>query len=418
MTSRRRERPLRVLELLTSTSVGGGPAHVYDLVTRLPGSEFTPIIGAPRDGPYFDRFLAAGVETQELSLNRMRPWTLGQAIRLIHASRADLVHTHGKGAGLYGRLAARWAGVPAVHTFHGIHYLGYGLGVGSAYLSLERMLSRMTHVVINVSRSQAEEGAALRLTRPGQGVVVVNGVNVAHVRRLAGERPISRASLGLAEDNLVLGCVTRFDHVKRIDTLLDVLHVLLPDPAAPPGPGRRRRRAGARPTPARGGCRPARARDVRERAGRRAAPAARVNVYVSASSREGLPLALLEAMGAGLPVVATRVSGNVDTVDDGVTGFLVRMDDPADMAEAVARLLRAPELRTQMGAAGLERVRSLFSVERMVDETAAVYRAVMGVAVPAAAGSLATLPERAPAAALPRESDSGEAAGIPAIGRA
>jgi len=376
--------------LLTSTSVGGGPAHVYDLVTRLPRSEFTPIIGAPRDGPYFDRFLAAGVETQELSLNRMRPWTLGQAIRLIHASRADLVHTHGKGAGLYGRLAARWAGVPAVHTFHGIHYLGYGLGVGSAYLSLERTLSRMTHVVINVSRSQAEEGAALRLARPGQSVVVVNGVDVAHVRHLAGERQISRASLGLAEDDLVLGCVTRFDHVKRIDTLLDVLHVLLPEfprlhlVLAGGGGGQerglRQRAAGA---------------DLRGHVTfvNVLADAPRllraVDVYVSASSREGLPLALLEAMGAGRPVVATRVPGNVDTVDDGVTGFLVRMDDLTDMAEAVARLLRAPDLRMQMGAAGLERVRSLFSVERMVDETAAVYR----VAAPAAAGSLATLPD-------------------------
>ena len=114
-----------------------------------------------------------------------------------------------------------------------------------------------------------------------------------------------------------------------------------------------------------------------------------VDVYVSASSREGLPLALVEAMGAGLPVVATRVPGNVDTVDDGVTGFLVRADDPADMAEAVARLLRAPDLRARMGAAGLERARSLFSVERMVDETARVYRAVMGAGMLSAAGTVA-----------------------------
>jgi glycosyltransferase involved in cell wall biosynthesis len=363
-------------------------------VTRLPRSEFTPIIGTPRDGSYFDRFLAAGVETLELSLNRVRPWTFGQAIRLIRASRADLVHTHGKGAGLYGRLAARWAGVPAVHTFHGIHYLGYGQGVGSAYLSLERTLSRMTRVVINVSRSQAEEGDALRLARPGQGVVIVNGVDVAHVRRLGEERPISRTSLGLAEGDLVLGCITRFDHVKRMDTLLEVLRTLgrefprLHLVLAGGGGGQervlRQRAAGA---------------DLRGRVTfvNVLADAPRllraVDVYVSASSREGLPLALVEAMGAGLPVVATRVPGNVDTVDDGVTGFLVRPDDPADMAEAVARLLRDPALRARMGAAGLERARRSFSVERMVEETAAVYRAVMGVAAPSGPGSLATLPD-------------------------
>lgn len=63
---------IRVLELLVSTAVGGGPKHVYDLVTRLSRPEFSPLAAAPADGPFFERFRKAGVETHALALNRRR----------------------------------------------------------------------------------------------------------------------------------------------------------------------------------------------------------------------------------------------------------------------------------------------------------------------------------------------------------
>ncbi len=370
-------RRIRVLELLTSTSIGGGPKRVYDVVTRLPRLEFIPLIGAPRDGSYFDRFVEAGVETVELPLNRLLPSTLVRVIRLIRARRADLVHTHGKGAGLYGRLAAAWAGVPALHTFHGIHYGHYAQGVDALYLGLERALSRLTRVIINVSESQAQEGAALRLFRPGQDVVIVNAVDVDEVERLITEAPVMRESLGLGLEDLVLGCITRFDRVKAVGTLLDVLerlrtrfpalHLVL---VGGGGDDRllRRRAASTR---------------LAERVtflnflprAARVLPA--FDVYVSASHREGMPLAVLEAMAAGLPVVATRVSGHIDAVEDGVTGLLAEPGDPAHFAAQVERLLVDIPLRRAMGVAARERTRRLFSIERMVTQTAAVYRRVV-----------------------------------------
>src|SRR5712692_1886468 len=107
-------RPIRILQLLVSTSPGGGPKHVYDLVRHLPKGEFELAVGAPRDGIYFERFQALGIPVVEIPLGYLGVRQLFATVRLIRRFDIDVVHTHGKGAGLYGRLAARWLGVPAV----------------------------------------------------------------------------------------------------------------------------------------------------------------------------------------------------------------------------------------------------------------------------------------------------------------
>ena len=98
--------PIRVLQLLVTTSVGGGPKQVYDLVRHLPKEEFQIAIAAPRDGLFFERFQEVGVRMLELPVRRLGVRHLLSTIRLIRALGIQVVHTHGKGQGLYGRLAA------------------------------------------------------------------------------------------------------------------------------------------------------------------------------------------------------------------------------------------------------------------------------------------------------------------------
>src|SRR5205814_1603995 len=132
----------------------------------------------------------------------------------------SLVHSHGKGAGLYGRLAARITGVPAIHTFHGIHFERYAAPARAAYLALERRLSAWTAIVVNVSRTQEREGLALRLFTERQSRVVQNGVDVARLTATALDRREARRELGLPGDAMVVGTVARFDAVKHLDVLL------------------------------------------------------------------------------------------------------------------------------------------------------------------------------------------------------
>ncbi|MCX7963699.1 MAG: glycosyltransferase family 4 protein [Candidatus Sumerlaea chitinivorans] len=108
---------------------------------------------------------------------------------------------------------------------------------------------------------------------------------------------------------------------------------------------------------------------------------AAADIAVQPSRSEGLGTAVLEASAAGLPVVATRVGGIPDIVVHAETGFLVEPDNPQELADAVLRLVRDPELRVSLGSAGRARVAKLFSVEALVEKTDAFYRKILAQSV-------------------------------------
>ena len=372
-------RPISVLHMLVTTSPGGGPKHVYDLVRHLPEDEFDVVVAAPRDGIFFDRFRELGVTMVELPLSRLGVRHLPLALRLMKRHRVDIVHTHGKGPGLYGRLAARALGVPAVHTFHGIHYSGYAAPGRRLYLALERRLSRMSETIINVSASQEAEGVALGLFERERSVVVMNGVDVDAIDSAIRQCGIGRETLGLTADDFVLGCVSRWDPVKRFEILLEAverlatrvprLAVLL---VGGGGEERRIRRLAAE-------------KGIQDHVvftgflGNPMRVYGLLDVYVATSLKEGLPLAPLEAMAAGVPIVATDVPGHRDVVAKGETGLLVPAEDSAALADAIVDLAGDPARRRKMGEAGRQRVLDHFAIASMVDETARVYRRALHV---------------------------------------
>ncbi len=370
--------PLRILELVVSTDFGGGPAQVKELVGRLPRAEFSVTVGGPAGGQYGRVFTEHGARFVGIGTGQLGPRPFLDVLGLIRKEGIDIVHSHGKGAGLYGRLAARRGGIPAVHTFHGIHYADYPVGGGRAYVMLERGLARITKAVVHVSESQALEAAALGLAPAGRSHVIVNGVDADRIAAAAMTRAAARQILQLEPDALVLGTVARFDPVKALDTLLRAFAVVAADrPAArllivgdgPEGP---RLRALAATLGI----------EDRVRLPGFVADASRLlpalDLYVSASRKEGLPLALLEAMACGLPVAATRVPGHVDVVEQGVTGLLVAPADHRDLGRAMGDLMVEPARRSAMGQAGRRRVEHCFSASRMAAETADLYRSVAG----------------------------------------
>ena len=370
---------IRVLQLLTATTLGGGPRQVYHLVRRLPRDEFTVCVGGPENRRYHEQLGALGVALAPLDVDRRgRFWrTVFRTLRLIRESRAEVVHTHGKGAGFYGRVAALVAGVPVVHTFHGIHYESYPRAGRCLYLALERCLAHLTHTVINVSASQDTEALALGVSRPGRSAVVVNGIDAEELDTLS---PWGRSSLLTfeREDVTVLGCVARFDPVKRHEVLLRALSRIAPRHprvrlllvGGGPEEHRIKRLAVALPIPPGSIVFPG-------ALGWRTNPYAAMDIYVTASAKEGLPLAPLEAMASRLPVIASDVPGHREVVAHGETGLLVAPEDDKALAEAIESLLDDSERRARMGRAGRERVLRDFAIGPMVEKTAAIYRAAV-----------------------------------------
>jgi len=368
-------RPLRVLELLVSTDLGGGPAQVREVVARLPRAEFAVTVAGPAGGAHGGVFAESGVRFVRIGTDRIGRRAFLDVLRLIRLEGIDIVHSHGKGAGLYGRLAARRAGIPAVHTFHGIH-ARYPVGGGRAYLMLERGLARITEAIVHVSESQALEAATLGLAPPGRTHVIVNGIDARCVAAAAMTRAAAREELRLDPEALVLGTVARFDPVKGLDSLLRAFAL-----AAAQDPAARLVIVGDGPeAPRLRGLAAALGIEPRVRMAGLIADASRVlpalDLYVSASRKEGLPLAILEAMACELPVAATRVPGHVDVVEEGVTGLLAAPGDDRDLARAMRDLMTEPARRSVMGQAGRRRVEDRFAASRMAAETASLYRSV------------------------------------------
>ncbi|HEV8616450.1 MAG TPA: glycosyltransferase [Methylomirabilota bacterium] len=363
-----------VLELVVSTQPGGGPQHVLDLATALRARGWRPIVGGPRDGALFDRFAAASIETVALRTDRLRPATLLRLVRLIRRRGIGLVHSHGKGAGLYGRLAARLLRVPAVHTFHGIHFERYGAGARATYLGMERRLARWTRVIVNVSRAQEAEGLALRLFTPAQSRVVLNGVDAARLNAAALDPFDARKALELETEMAVVGCAARFDEVKHLDLLLRA--VALPAARGATlvligrGPEERPLRALAETLGVAG----------RVRFAGEIADAARLfrafDVYAAPSRKEGMPLAVLEAMALGLPVVASDIPAHRELLGPASDGVVAAT--PETFATALGALVADDQARALLGAENRTRARSEFGAREMVSAIEAIYREVGG----------------------------------------
>jgi glycosyltransferase involved in cell wall biosynthesis len=204
-------------------------------------------------------------------------------------------------------------------------------------------------------------------------VVIPNGVDFPD-QGASPDRSIAREALGLPVDGVLVGSVARLDPVKRLDVLLKALAALggaravivgygpqerqLTEMAAELGLNERVRFVGYQ-------------QDVWPWL-------AACDVFVLSSDWEGMPNAVLEAMGAGLPVVATAAGGTLDVVVDGVTGLLVPPRDATALASALERLIHDPNLRRTMGAAGRRRAQEFFSAQHMVERTQALYAELLG----------------------------------------
>lgn len=354
---------LRVLALTVRADIGGGPEHLYQLVQGFGGGVDT-IIACPDEPPYRQRFAAlpALPGIADIPHRAFRPGALFALARLARRAEVSIIHSHGKGAGLYGRLLAVLVRRPCVHTFHGLHTGEYPPLKKALYLALERVLGRFTSAAICVSRGEREEIRTTRILPSRKLRLVENGVALP-------DRPADRRRRA----KLRIVAVSRYDHQKNPDLLIAVARSLKEMTQAPfritvLGDGDRLEEM-------RQQVRAEGLEDVLDLSGPSESPRDifRVSdIFLSTSRWEGMPLAVLEAMSEGLPVVATDVVGNRDVVEDGKTGRLYPDGNATAAAEAILLLTR--DEGAAMGQAGRAAVAQNHSVQRMVGQTLAIYR--------------------------------------------
>jgi glycosyltransferase involved in cell wall biosynthesis len=236
-------------------------------------------------------------------------------------------------------------------------------------------LSARTRIVINVSRAQESEGLALGLFTPNQSRVILNGVDVARLGARALDRWDARVALGLDQSAPVVGTAARFDAVKRLDLLLRAA-AAAPAPAFAValighGPEAPRLRALARDLGL--GARVTFAGEVPEAA--RLFPA--FDVFAAPSRKEGLPLAVVEAMALGLPVVASDIPAHREVLGAACPGLVAGTVDA--FAARLAAVVADDGLRTRLAGENRTRARSEFDVRETLRALEAVYREVLGL---------------------------------------
>jgi glycosyltransferase involved in cell wall biosynthesis len=385
-------RPIRVLRVIARLNVGGPALHVSYLTSGLAGRGYdtTLVAGDVGRGEASMAFVAEseGVDVVRLAglsreLSPVRDAVAAVHLaRLIRRLRPDVLHTHTAKAGAVGRVAALLAGRRrprvVVHTFHGHVLRGYFGAAGSlVFRAIETALARITDSLVAVSPEVRDELVRLGVA-PGRKFTVIRlGIDL-EPRVACDEEPAAvRARIGVPADRFVVGWFGRMTAVKRTDDLLDALAALRERGVDAllllVGDGDDRERL-ERLAHGRGLARSVLFLGYQEDVARWYAAC---DVIVLTSANEGTPVTLIEALAAGRPVVATRVGGVPDVVEEGVTGFLVRPGDTHAVAERLALLAADPERRRRMGAAGREGVLERYAVERLVDDVDRLYRALL-----------------------------------------
>jgi glycosyltransferase involved in cell wall biosynthesis len=332
------------------------------------------ILFACPPSPSGRRFLerAAGLTADAVALDLPDGRSAGPRLASwLRARKVDVLHIHAGIAweGHAAPSAARTARVPVVLRTEHLPYVLTEPRERAGYTRMRKHLDRIVCVSEEARASFVAAGVP-----PAALAVIRNGIVGRAARR--GREEV-RAGLGLGPQARVILTVARFTEQKDHRTLLGAIPaVLAREPCAHflwigSGPLEQPLREAVRQQ--------ALDRHVQLLGQRDDVPdlLSAADLFVLPSRFEGLPLALLEAMAARLPVVATRVCGMTEVVRDGTTGLIVEPGDPDALAAAVLRVLRRPELGTRLGASGCAYVEREFGAARMGRETLALYRQLL-----------------------------------------
>jgi glycosyltransferase involved in cell wall biosynthesis len=356
-----------VLLVITLAEVGGAQSYVAALLPAL-SEQFDVAVAAHGEGPLREAAARAGVRFIPLrhvrrSIHPARDLAgLLELARLLRRERPAILHASSSKAGILGRLAGAAAGVPIrIFTVHGWAFSAYSGPASMLYRWADRLVRPLTTTTICVSENERAAGLEAGTCSADRTVVIRNAVDVAAAPRSSHDRATPR-----------LIAVGRLKAPKDFLTLVRAFAALPPTSFEGLIVGEGPDRPAVQAEIERLGL----AGRVRLTGERDDVPAqlADADVFVLSSESEGLPVSVLEAMAAGLPVVASAVGGLAELVVDGETGLLVPSGDADELAAALGRLVADRELRRRMGSAGRERAERLFDLPAFRQAHLELYR--------------------------------------------
>jgi glycosyltransferase involved in cell wall biosynthesis len=373
------KQPVKVVQIIARMNVGGPAVIVADLMRSIDSSKVEQVLITG----YCDSDEADYLETVATDIKATRIAGLGRSVSVVSDIRAffalvamikkiapDVIHTHTAKAGVLGRLAAILAGRKAkrVHTFHGHLLHGYFSGWKvKLVIAIEKFLAKRTDILVAVGNQVKDDLLAAGIGKADQYRVFFPGL----VEPKKISKDVARQQFEMQAGDIYVAYVGRMTAIKRPDRLLNTAAEIkarnLPVKFIVAGEGdlfeSTKRDSERRDLPVRFlGWR----KDI-------GALFAASDIAVLTSDNEGIPLTLIQAAQASLPIVATGVGSIGDIVVHEVNGYLVD-SEPAALADALQKLAIDPVLREIMGNAGRERTSRYFSLEKMCADHTELYQ--------------------------------------------
>jgi glycosyltransferase involved in cell wall biosynthesis len=367
-----------ILHFIHTGGAGGAETVFQQLIHHLDDRAWRSVAVVPAGGWLDDQLRSAPAEVVPLEMGgAFDAALLGQVVRAAGHYDVDLIQTHLLGPAVYGTLAATLLDLPVVSTMHGSIDLASARKWGGVK---SRILKRRRNRFVAVTQALLHEMIEGLRVEPSQARVISNGVDLAAF--FPNRSRSLRREFGWTGDEILIGAVGNVRYPKAYHHLLEAANllrhscprcrfVILGDTAGEAALYRelleQRRSLGLEESVVFAGFRD----DVNEALNN-------LDIYVLSSTREGLPLAILQAMAAKLPIVATRCGGPQEVLTHDWDALLVPPGDPRALAEGLATLAHDPALRDRLADAALATATTKYSLSRVAGAYAETYADSLG----------------------------------------
>lgn len=361
------ENKIKILLITARADYGGGPEHVFRLLDGLQ-NEFDFFIACPYEEPYINKYQKI-ISKEKILRIPHRKFTIADLHRIkyfILKNGIQIIHSHGKGAGIYSRIISGLIKIKCIHTFHGVHLNQYNVVSKTSYKLIERFLSRSTDAFVSVSQSEYESVLKNKFADKNKLHIIENGVVIP-------ELPTNENVFYTKP--LLVTSITRFDYAKNSSLIINILEYLAKTNSLDRfkfifiG-------SGPEETLVKNKLKEKKFSDYVEFTGNMPRPEdilKKTFCYISTSRWEGLPLGMLEAMAIGIPCIATDVSGNRDLVIDQVNGFLFNLTEPQMAAKYLIEISNDINLWRKFSINARNLVTKKYSLNFMLEKTKNLY---------------------------------------------
>jgi glycosyltransferase involved in cell wall biosynthesis len=375
----------KIFHVNGTTTSGGGPEHIFQLIKRLNQNEWKVVICTLKDGLYWGKFKSLNIKTYNLALRIISLKTACKFFLILGKEKPDLIHTLGKCPGLYGRLIGSFLNIPVIHTFHGFHYQDIPFPTRWFHLAAETFLSLFTDQHIFVSTGEKNRARVLKFLDEENSTVIHNGVDHEHIDSLATTRNKALKLSGTEnwEKNKILGTISRLSPEKGILDLLAAFSKAIkeiPDLRLIIIGGHSEEQKDYYLKIKRLIDKENLTDCVRILGYRHDAVKVLkcLDFYISSSLSEGLPISMLEALALGIPTIATEITGNKDILCNSTFGVLAEPGSPESLYKGIVKMANLTQNeRDSLSRNGYNRIKNHFSIDEMVIKTVLLYKQVL-----------------------------------------